>query len=175
MARTREKRYAPNGTPTEAGQARFWRQVNKSGPLCERLGTRCWEWTGYTFSDGYGGFCDNYWMSRAHRYSWLLANGPIPDGLHVLHKCDNPLCVRPDHLFIGTEMENKHDCMAKGRHVRGAKHACAKLTDEAVREIRALYRPGVRGGGSVSLARRFGVSKPVILGILKGRLWKHVS
>lgn len=111
---------------------------------------------------------------RAHRYSWILHYGEIPNSLHVLHRCDNPICVNPKHLFLGDALNNKTDSVAKERHARGEKHGCAKLTDNAVREIRKSYRKGIRGVGMGSLGRRYGVSRPVIAGILKGLGWKHV-
>lgn len=111
---------------------------------------------------------------RAHRYSWLIHYGPVPLGKMVLHRCDTPTCVNPKHLFIGTAKENKTDCVDKGRHAHGEKHGESKLTNTAVRDIRKLYRKGVRGQGATCIGRKFGVSKPVILGIIHGTGWKHV-
>lgn len=95
----------------------FWAKVNKDGPtLRPELGP-CWEWTGYR-ARGYGVMrrASLYRFQIAtHRYSWMLANGPIPDGLLVCHRCDNPPCVRPDHLFLGTTADNTRDRDAKGR------------------------------------------------------------
>lgn len=157
------------------GEVRFWRKVNKDGPVHPSLGTPCWTWTGYRFDDGYGGIMVNreYW--RAHRYSWALRTGKHPADLQVLHHCDNPVCVNPDHLFLGTSKDNKLDCMGKGRHIHGKRQWCAKLNDEQVREIRVAYVFGKRGKGAMALARKYGVSKPVILGIVNRRGWKHVS
>lgn len=115
-----------------------------------------------------------YEFMRAHRYSYRTHISEIPDGLQVLHACDTPLCVNPAHLFLGTSHQNKLDCVAKDRHARGERHGESKLTDEKVREIRSMYKRGVRGFGAMALAKRFGVSKPVIVGIISGTGWKHV-
>jgi hypothetical protein len=90
-------------TPTE----RFWTRVDKSG--------ECWVWTGAHLPTGYGRLTGAKRGMYAHRFSWELHNGPIPDGLLVCHKCDNPPCVRPDHLFLGTNVDNIRDRDAKGR------------------------------------------------------------
>jgi hypothetical protein len=150
----------------KTGEARFWKRVKKS--------TGCWIWTGHVQKD-YGAF----WVGRkfyfVHRYSWQLHNGDIPKDMCVLHKCDNPVCVRPDHLFLGTPQDNVRDRDSKNRQVKGEIHWCAKLTDDIVRQIRKMYKFGVRGHGASVLARKFGVSTPVILGIVHGKGWKHVG
>lgn len=89
-------------TPEE----RFWAKVEK--------GPDCWEWKAFR-NKGYGKFTYNGRMYLAHRLSWILTNGPIPDGLGVLHSCDNPPCVNPDHLFLGTQLDNMRDASNKGR------------------------------------------------------------
>lgn len=101
-------------------QDRFWGKVNKTSE------NKCWEWTGYTlppfiksFTDsdkGYGRFwfLNKFWL--AHRVSWFIKNGEIPDGLCVLHTCDNPPCVNPNHLFLGTKKDNSEDMITKGRN-----------------------------------------------------------
>ena len=97
----------------------------------------CIVWSGDRTEKGYGRFRrDGKWI-RAHRAVWELANGPIPAGLHVLHRCDNPSCVNPAHLFLGTNRDNVADCVAKGRH------AHAKLTPESAAEIRFMADSGV--------------------------------
>lgn len=99
----------PRGIPLET---RFWAQVDMRSGIWE-----CWEWTGARLPRGYGFAWDNAVGANrlAHRLAWELTNGPIPDDLWVLHRCDNPPCVRPDHLFLGTAADNAHDMMAKGR------------------------------------------------------------
>lgn len=109
-------------------------------------------------------------MPHAQRVAWMLTCGPIPDGLHVLHRCDNPPCVNPDHLFLGTNADNVADKVAKGRsHApqpkkRGEGHPQAKLTLEQVQVIR----------GSTEMANRYGVCPATICNIRKGKIWRHV-
>lgn len=109
-------------TTTTAGAARFWAKVNKAGPLHPLLQTRCWPWTGSRHRKGYG----NAWLDgrgwQAHRAAWALEVGAIPAGTRVLHRCDRRACVRPQHLFIGTDLDNARDRDAKGRS--GAKKRC---------------------------------------------------
>ena len=89
--------------------ARFWAKVDKSG--------ECWVWTAALHTTGYGIFgIGGKRVDRAHRISWAIANGPIPEGAHILHHCDNRPCVNPAHLFIGTNQDNVNDCIKKGRH-----------------------------------------------------------
>lgn len=146
----------------------FWSNVEKTA--------NCWPWTGWKYGWGYGRFTVGARRTgdrrnvAAHRYSWELANGPIPEGLHVLHKCDNPPCVRPEHLFLGTNDDNIADRIAKGRY-RGEKVVSALLTEEQVREVRSLV-------GKVSqaeLARRLGVTHGAIQGVVHRRTWRHVG
>jgi hypothetical protein len=104
-------------------EERFWEKVAK--------GDGCWLWTASLGSTGYGQICvrdekGQYRQTKAHRVSWILTNGPIPGGLQVLHKCDNPPCVNPDHLFLGTAIDNMRDMAAKGRHVGTRKPTCKR-------------------------------------------------
>lgn len=104
--------------PTTTLAARYWAKVAKDGPtLVPELG-RCWRWTASTTSFGYGQLNPGWRNAapvRAHRVSWEIHNGPIPAGLDVLHRCDNPPCSNPDHLFLGTALDNMRDMIAKGR------------------------------------------------------------
>lgn len=121
---------------------KFWAKVNKDG--------ECWEWTGAADYDGYGQLKIKGKMHTAHRMSWELANGPIPrgEGPHgtcVLHKCDNPSCVNPAHLFLGTHQDNVTDKVTKGRqsHTRGSAHGNSKLSESQVSAIRYSFSTGV--------------------------------
>jgi len=103
----------------------------------------CWLWTGATNSRGRGsvGIPGSRQTITAHRLAYLLFRGPIPDGLHVLHSCDMPLCVNPDHLFLGTHQDNMDDCRAKGRKAKGFELPRTKLTLEQIAAIIADSRP----------------------------------
>ncbi len=144
---------------------RFWSQVNKSDG--------CWLWTGATDKDTYGVITIRppKRLVKAHRLSWALTHGPVADGLMVLHHCDTPRCVRPDHLFLGTHLDNKRDEILKGRQVSGSAHHSAKLTEQQIPEIRRLCRLGV---SKVEIAKRFGVRSYTIYSIAQGSTWKGV-
>ena len=154
---------------------RFWRRVNKDGPLHPVHG-RCWLWTGSMFGSGYGQFCIHPRTVRAHRYSWELHKGEIEDGKIVMHKCDNRSCVNPDHLFLGTTQDNIDDMMAKGRdRVIGVRNGRAVLTEDQVKEIRLLHANRTKNYGfTKKVAELFGVSHGAIQGIVHGRKWKHL-
>jgi hypothetical protein len=102
---------------------------------------------------------------------WELKNGLIPAGKDVLHHCDNPPCVRDDHLFLGTQKDNNQDCCRKGRNSRGERHYRAILTEQSVREIRSLKSAGVKAR---TIARRYSVAKTTIYSITERHNWKHV-
>lgn len=135
--------------------------------------TRCWMWAGAKSRYGECGWRESgRWVrTLAHRRSWVLFRGPIPDGLFVCHRCDTPLCVNPDHLFLGTHDDNMADQVAKGRQARGTRNAMARLNEDTVRAIR-------RAAGSASqraLARQFGTSPMTINRIIRRQLWRHVE
>lgn len=151
---------------------RFWMYVDRSGD--------CWIWHGTLASNGYGRFSMNGHADGAHRYSWQFAHGPIPAGLVVCHRCDNPPCVNPEHLFLGTPADNMADRDAKGRGFKvgqlpsvlrphGELHYRAKLTADQVREIRSLR---IEGHSLSRLASRFGVGKNTIARAAKQQSWK---
>lgn len=125
--------------------------------------------------DGYGAF----WFGRkrvgTHRVAWLLCNGPIPSGLHVLHRCDTPACVNPDHLFLGTHQDNMRDRDAKGRcgarGQRGEKCPSHKLRLDDVTEIRRMVAAGAQ---QTVLAARFGVHKATINDLVLRKTWAHI-
>jgi len=166
------------GRPPVPVGVRFWKKVNKHGPIHPILGTRCWLWTAGTFKSGYGNIFSGGQFgkpTRAHRVSWVLHNGKIPKGLCVLHKCDIPLCVNPKHLFLGTFAINNQDCINKNRRnaPSGELHHYAKLTSFKVIQIRKLYSSG--GETLKSLSRKFGVCCSAIHNIITFRRWKFVG
>lgn len=144
-------------------EERFWKKVKKT--------RTCWNWTAGAFKQGYGSFKDKGFDWKAHRWIYQHIVGPIPDGLYVLHKCDNRLCVRPDHLFLGTHDDNMKDMAVKGRaaDTSKTKNGRAKLTFEKVSEIRKLKATGVSGH---ELSRRFGVCETNIRFILNRETWQ---
>lgn len=149
---------------------RFWAKVDRREP------GECWEWQASCDDSGYGTFRHQGKMKKAHRLAWVFCGrGPIPDGLVVMHSCDNPPCCNPAHLSVGTRSDNMRDAVAKGRHAHvrlpGEAHPNAKLTDAQVVEIR---RRLAEGESQRALARAFGVSKPAIGRIARGRGWAHL-
>jgi hypothetical protein len=138
-------------------------------------GEGCWVWCSVTLNTGYGLF--RVWPGRrqllAHRVAWEIAHGPIPAGLQVCHRCDNPCCVRPDHLFLGTHAENSGDMVAKGRSAKGEHTNHTRLTATDVQRMRALYAAGHFATKSAAAAR-FGVSIPTAHSVLGRKTWKHV-
>lgn len=153
---------------------RFFRKVDKEKSIIFYNGSRCWEWIGAASSGGYGSFRVKLEIKTAHRISWIIANKEIKDDLFVLHHCDNRLCVNPDHLFLGTNLDNMIDMYNKGRGDKssGENHGMAKLTWHQVREIRRRYKwMGIGGETSTALAKEFNISKKMILLILHNQNW----
>lgn len=170
------------GRPRESIETRFWRHV-------VRCDSGCWEWSGYLNASGYGCLFDKHQGKtravRAHRVSWEIHNGRSPGDLFVCHRCDNPKCVNPDHLFLGTCAENTRDAVMKGRFpstekkrltalacvAKGEEHCCAILSEDAVREIRS-------NRGAVTyreMAKLYGVSVPTVYDVVHNRTWRHVE
>lgn len=135
----------------------------------------CIEWQGAIQKGGYGSMRMRNKPCLAHRASWVVNKGEIPDGLCVLHKCDNRKCINPDHLFIGTQADNNADCISKGRARRsdrkGEKHPMATLKASDVFEIRRLCEYGMM---QKKVAKMFGVSKMTISDIHLRKKWKHI-
>jgi len=130
----------------------------------------CWEWRGNRNSSGYGRKGIKGASYSTHRLAWAWANGSIPRGMFVCHHCDNPPCVNPRHLFLGTPKDNSQDSARKGRHpdVRGVKHPCHKLTEAQVLRIRDSKDI------QIILACRYGVSQNVISAIKRRKIWRHI-
>lgn len=136
----------------------------------------CWGWNGSRHTNGYGRLNRTSGIVYAHRFAYEATYGPIPPGYDVLHRCDNPPCSNPAHLFLGTQADNNADCRRKGRHrygdrPRGERHGRAKLTAPQVLEIRHRR---ARGESLGKLATTFGVSKKAVLLIVQGKNWSDV-
>jgi len=130
----------------------------------------CWLWTGPTFARNYGKIgCP---PALAHRISWTVFRGAIPAGLVVRHRCDNPSCVNPDHLELGTNADNVADKIARGRQAKGERIARAVLSAREVGEIKLLLR---RGAPRKAIAHDFSVSVSAVNHIAHGRSWKHLT
>jgi hypothetical protein len=152
----------------QTADQRFWLKVEKT--------TECWLWRAYRFPSGYGKFWADGTHDYAHRFSFRLHYGAIPDGMYVLHTCDVRHCVHPEHLFVGTQADNIHDMDAKHRrglsrphHIRkGIEHHAARLTAEQVVAIRAS------ADTAIQLASHYGVSARTIRKIRQRVRWAHI-
>lgn len=150
---------------TQTLHERFWAKVDRT--------PTCWLWTASTKGTGYGAIRIGSLVRFAHRLAWEMRYGAIPDGMQVLHRCDNTRCVRPDHLYLGTVRENMRDREAAG-HTRygrlaGTDHPNAKLTAEQIQAIRASSE------GPTILATRYQVSKATIWNVRTRRHYQHLS
>jgi len=158
---------APKPKPIEE---RFWNLVDRGND------SACWNWLG-TKPTGYGGMKINGVVRRAHRVSWELHFGQIPDDLCVLHRCDNPACVNPDHLYLGTVDDNNRDCRLKGRHgcgrtsKPGESNPRARLNKRNIKKIFALRK---RKLSQQAIADQFGISQAQISRILRKQSWADV-
>jgi len=153
----------------KSAEERFWAKVEK--------GDDCWEWQGFIVPEGYGRFYvrqdGKSWMRavRAHRFAWEAQNGPLESGECVLHRCDNPRCVNPGHLFLGTPGDNSADMVRKGRQAMGERNPKAVLTESDVVAIRAANGDGI---STVKLSRMYGVHQATVWKIVRRKTWKHV-
>lgn len=148
-------------------EERFWNNV-----IRPEHDESCWLWTGSTVGGGYG--CFGRKTTRAHRYSYTLHKGPIPPGLLIRHKCNNPPCVNPDHLIPGTYLDNNNDMYQSNRQVilRGEQSGMSKLTEPEVIKIRILDAKGI---DHYTIAAQFKVSRPTIDCIVNRKTWSHVE
>lgn len=152
-------------------EERLWAKVTKT--------EMCWLWTGAKTALGYGVIgagSRGTGVRKAHRVAWESVNGPVPEGLCVLHKCDVPACVNPDHLFVGTLKDNYDDMRSKHRESnpppqRGSANVNAKLTDELVRAIRLLSASGMM---QKDIAKRICVNRNTVSKAISGKSWAHV-
>lgn len=161
----------------ETAADRFWAKVDKNGPTMPHMQTPCWVWTGAT-DKGYGQLGFNGKSIGAHRLAYELRHGASPGILHVLHRCDNPPCCNPDHLFLGTNGDNVRDMCAKGRAwqqqpgnaLRGSANPNAKLLPEQVVAIREAYASKAMNG--VQLAEVYGVGSSTIYRVIHDDRYK---
>lgn len=169
---------------------RFWKKVRQAGP------DECWEWMRARTARGYGQIGVNGRVCYAHRLSYELTYGSIPDGLQVLHRCDNPPCVNPAHLFLGTQKINMQDCSNKNRlgaqqhpelmprgdrngmrtrpetRSRGENNGQSRLTEQGVRDIRQQH---AQGASQRALARQYQVDKSTIADVVNRKTWQHID
>lgn len=146
----------------------FWSRIDKNNS--------CWEWTGGLNTSGYGEIHINKKRYLVHRYSYELHYGPIPEELIICHKCDNKKCVNPDHLMLGTYLDNSLDMKSKGRSKlcshKGEANGRVILNEIQVKQIIKLLKIGIKG---TEIANQFNVNKSTIYGIKKNRRWKHIE
>jgi hypothetical protein len=145
--------------------SRFWLKVHKTDT--------CWLWTAGTNGVGYGYFGLHHDQPiTAHRFAYELTYGPLDDGVCVLHRCDNPPCCNPDHLFLGTRKDNADDKVSKGRQAQGEQHGIAKMSADDVRFIRERYAAG--GISMKKLGAQCGISKSEVFYIVHRKVWDHI-
>lgn len=160
---------------TTPPEIRFWRKVDKTGD--------CWLWLGCLDRRGYGQFgITRSDTTGAHRFAYRQVNGDIPAGLHVLHRCDNPRCVNPAHLWLGTNADNVRDRCAKGRtragratlerRAKGETHGRVKLREA---DVLAIREASANGTENKALAERYCVSRAAITLIVKRKNWRHLT
>lgn len=181
--------------------ASFWSKVNKDGPTMAHMETPCWVWTGSRSSRGYGHAYVDRVGFRAHRLAFILSGGEVGEGTEVCHACDNPPCVRPDHLWIGTHTDNMRDAASKGRlvHVRGDAHWSRTQPERLMRGdmhtskrhpeklLRGTDHPlasvddatvihiWTSADPAVTISVRYGVSRNVVQHIRAGNGWQHIT
>lgn len=166
---THSSRVRKHGDPNyerPSPESRFWSNVQR--------GDGCWIWSGHIDALGYGRFRIAGVTDRAHRAAWFFSNGRIPTGMEICHRCDNPSCVRPQHLFLGTHQENMDDMRLKGRSApqvndyRGTRNPRARLTEQQARHVK------YSNDRVCDLAAQFGVPRETLYSIRNGKNWRHL-
>jgi len=147
-------------------QDHFWKKVNKQGV------NQCWLWTAYRDRDGYGFFNVNGASRKAHRVSYVIHHGSLDPSLLVCHSCDNPGCVNPAHLWLGTHQDNTDDMVTKQRALHGIRNPKAKLNDADVRCIVRFSKEGLYG---TKIAQMLGCNQRTVSNILLGKQWSLVT
>ena len=160
IIKNRVIKYAGNA---RSRRSRFWKKVKKT--------PGCWLWTGAVNEHGYGVFDHG----KAYRIAWELEIGPIPEGMNVLHRCDNPPCVKPSHLWTGTDLQNRLDMIGKGRayNPAGIEHWNHLLSESDVKHIRRLKEQGLSYGKIRKVYPK--VSKGCLQKVVERRTWKHIT
>lgn len=148
--------------------ALFWAKI-KAGHA-----TDCWPWQASRLPRGYGRLTINGTGAYAHRIAYTLKVGKIPPGFSVCHKCDNPACCNPAHLFLGTHLANMKDCNMKWRSAFGVTNGSAKLTSKAVIDLRKEWSNGAPPGWQRRMANKYGVSQTAISKIVLNKRWRHL-
>ena len=149
-------------------EEKFWKRLDKKS-------NGCWEWTKAHNKDGYGQTCYKGKMVWTHRMAWIYSKGEIPEGMHVLHKCDNPACCNPDHLFLGTHKDNMNDrdkknrCNNKG--LKGELNPQSRYTEKDILQMREMYKKGMK---QKEIALIFNTTQPIISNIINRKYWKHI-
>lgn len=147
-------------------RARFWGRVQKGDP------GECWIWRAAVDSCGYGRIKVANRGQKANRVAYALTHGDVPGDMNVCHRCDNPACVNPNHLFLGTRAQNMRDMVRKGRSMRGMRNNRAVLSKADVIEIRHKYVPNRYG--CKRLGKEYGVNPATIHLIVTGKSWSHI-